>query len=113
MNLLRISATVLLVVAAAAGAAETTAPDDTNWLSYNHNVNGQRYVPLDQINRDNAAQLGEVCRLKVEDIGAFHTALLHVDGVLYFTNCNGHPRRQLDRLQRTLAPSLRRTGNKK
>jgi len=85
MNLLRTSATALLVVAAAAGAAETTAPDDTNWLSYNHNVNGQRYVPLDQINRDNVDQLGEVCRLKVEDIGAFHTSLLHVDGVLYFT----------------------------
>ena len=29
-------------------AADAAAPDNTNWLSYNHNVNGQRYVPLDR-----------------------------------------------------------------
>ncbi|MGE3848014.1 MAG: PQQ-binding-like beta-propeller repeat protein, partial [Gammaproteobacteria bacterium] len=60
-------------------------PDNTNWTSYNENVNGQRYVPLNQVTRDNAAELGEVCRLKVEDVGAFHTGILEIDGVLYFT----------------------------
>ena len=61
------------------------APRNTQWLSYNGNVNGQRYADLTQINATNAAQLGEVCRLKVDDIGAFHTGILQIDGVLYFT----------------------------
>lgn len=60
-------------------------PDNTNWLSYNHNVNGQRFVPLDQINRENAKDLAKVCSLKVDKVGAFHTSVLHVDGMLYFT----------------------------
>ena len=67
-------------------AADTTpAPVNTQWLSYNGNVNGQRYAALDQINTKNAAQLGEVCRFKVDDVGAFHTGILQIDGVLYFT----------------------------
>jgi alcohol dehydrogenase (cytochrome c) len=68
--------------------ADDATPQNTNWLSYNHNVNGQRYVPLAQINTANAAELGEVCRVQVEDIGAFHTAILHVDGVLFFTTAS-------------------------
>ena len=67
----------------AAGTA--AAPSNTQWLSYNGNVNGQRYAALDQINTKNAAQLGEVCRFKVDDVGAFHTGILQIDGVLYFT----------------------------
>ncbi|MCB1748967.1 MAG: PQQ-binding-like beta-propeller repeat protein [Gammaproteobacteria bacterium] len=62
-----------------------TVPDDTNWPSYNHNVNGQRWTALTQINSDNAAQLGEVCRLQVDDSGSFHTSILEIDGTLYFT----------------------------
>ncbi len=61
------------------------APSNTQWLSYNGNVNGQRFADLTQINAANAAQLGEVCRLKVDDTGAFHTGILQLDGVLYFT----------------------------
>ena len=66
-------------------AADIDAPQDTNWTSYNHNVNGQRYVDLKQITPDNAASLGEVCRLKVDETGAFHTSILEIDGLLYFT----------------------------
>ncbi len=69
-------------------SADSSAYKNTNWLSYNHNVNGQRYVPLAQINAANAAELGEVCRVQVDDIGSFQTALLHIDGVLYFTTAN-------------------------
>ncbi|MEQ8496341.1 MAG: PQQ-binding-like beta-propeller repeat protein, partial [Gammaproteobacteria bacterium] len=65
--------------------ATGSAPADSDWPSYNHNVNGQRWTELDQITVDNAARLGEVCRLPVEQVGAFHTSILHVDGVLYFT----------------------------
>ncbi len=70
---------------AAAAQPVVSVPDDTNWTSYNENVNGQRYVALTQITPENAAQLGEVCRLKVEEVGAFHTGILEIDGVLYFT----------------------------
>ncbi len=78
---------VLLAVSSsyAAEPAAPPAPSNTQWLSYNGNVNGQRYVDLNQINAANAAQLGEVCRLKVDDVGAFHTGILQIDGVLYFT----------------------------
>lgn len=68
--------------------AAPTAPQNTNWLSYNNNINGQRYVPLAEINTANAADLGEVCNLRVEDIGGFQTSLLHIDGVLYFTTAS-------------------------
>ncbi|MGH8598768.1 MAG: hypothetical protein ACREXT_19125, partial [Gammaproteobacteria bacterium] len=78
----------LLLIFAAGAVAQDAAPPDpinTEWLSYNGNVNGQRYADLNQINSTNALQLGEVCRLKVDDAGAFHSGILQRDGVLYFT----------------------------
>ena len=74
-----VSAAVCTVGPAAAGAG------DTQWPSYNLTVDGQRYAPLDQINAGNAKRLGEVCRVKAEDAGAFQTGLLQVDGLIYFT----------------------------
>ncbi len=77
---------LLAVVAVQAEPAATSAPpSDTNWSSYNENANGQRFVNLNQITVANAAQLGEVCRLKVDETGAFHTGLLEIGGLLYFT----------------------------
>lgn len=58
---------------------------DTQWLSYNGTVDGQRFSPLKQITAENAARLGEVCRVQVEDLGSFHTGLVQVDGVIYLT----------------------------
>jgi len=78
-------ASALTLVAACAVHAESSAPADTDWPSYNHNVNGQRWTELDQVTVDNAARLGEVCRLPVEQAGAFHTGILHIDDTLYFT----------------------------
>ncbi len=78
-------APALALVATFAAHAESSAPADTDWPSYNHNVNGQRWTALDQVTVDNAARLGEVCRLPVEQAGAFHTGILHIDGTLYFT----------------------------
>ena len=76
---------LLGVIAAHAEETAPPAPADTNWTSYNENVNGQRFVNLNQITPANAAQLGEVCRLKVDETGAFHTGILEIDGLLYFT----------------------------
>ena len=69
-------------------SAQETAPPDpanTQWLSYNGRVSGERYADLHQINRDNIGQLGEICRLKVDDVGSFHSGILEIDGTLYFT----------------------------
>lgn len=89
MSPLRIIMVALFAMAVTqAGAEQSVLPDNTNWLSYNYNINGQRFVPLDQINTENANQLGEVCRLKVDDIGSFHTSILHIDGVLFFTTAS-------------------------
>lgn len=60
-------------------------PANTEWPSYNSSVDGQRYAPLDQINVQNAARLGEVCRVQVDDAGAFQTGLVQVGGLIYFT----------------------------
>lgn len=91
MIVLRGCLVVALVFAAqVVRSVDAVAPDprNTNWLSYNANVNGERYAALAQINTANAAQLGEVCRLAVDDAGAFHSGLLQIDGVLYFTTAS-------------------------
>ncbi len=64
------------------------AAGDTQWLSYNGTVNGQRFADLNQISTDNASQLVEVCRAKIDEGGAFQTGLLQLDGVLYFTTAS-------------------------
>ncbi len=76
---------LLIAIVTCAHAAEAPPPSDTNWLSYNHNFNGQRYVAINEINVENAANLAQVCSLKIDDIGSFHTSILHINGVLYFT----------------------------
>ena len=35
------------------------------WSSYNKSPDGQRYSPLRQINSGNAAELAEVCRIRI------------------------------------------------
>ncbi|MGD9601438.1 MAG: PQQ-binding-like beta-propeller repeat protein [Gammaproteobacteria bacterium] len=60
-------------------------PENTVWPSYNGNVNGQRFADLAQIDTRNVGRLGELCRLKVDDAGAFHTGLVQIDGTLFFT----------------------------
>ena len=80
---------IFLMLLSSAGFAQfggpVVIPDNTNWLSYNGNVNGERYVHLNQINAENAKNLGKICSLKVDKLGSFHTSVLHVDGLLYFT----------------------------
>ncbi len=80
-----------LVIAATLLAANTgtaAGPADTNWMSYNGTLNGQRYSLLDQITVQNVASLTEVCRLQVDDSGTFQAGPLQIDGTLYFTNAH-------------------------
>jgi alcohol dehydrogenase (cytochrome c) len=78
-------AALLAILVGGFGSVDTASPPNTNWPSYNYNINGQRYVPITQINKENVSRLGLVCQLKVEELGSFHTSILHIDGALYFT----------------------------
>ncbi|MGE0681655.1 MAG: PQQ-binding-like beta-propeller repeat protein [Candidatus Binatia bacterium] len=80
---LAIAATLL-----ASGVGKAAGPADTDWMSYNGTVNGQRYSPLDQITVQNVVSLTEVCRLKVDDSGTFQAGLLQIEGALYLTSAH-------------------------
>src|ERR1700741_619205 len=81
-----LTALILTITLLAPGLGKAAGPADTNWMSYNGTVNGQRYSSLDQINVQNVASLTEVCRLKIDDSGTFPAGLIQIDGTLYFTN---------------------------
>ncbi|MBM4255869.1 MAG: c-type cytochrome [Deltaproteobacteria bacterium] len=90
-TLLLCTLTVLTITATLLSSARIQAadgPTDTNWMTYNGTVNGQRYSSLDQINVQNVASLKEVCRLKVDDSGTFQAGLLQINGTLYMTNAH-------------------------
>ena len=67
-----------------ADAAETP-PQNVDWPAYNNDMMAQRYSPLKQINAGNVTSLQEVCRVKVQDGGSFHTGPIVVDGIMYVT----------------------------
>ena len=67
------------------GQDETTFPADSDWPSYNFSLNGQRFVPIDRINKRNADQLERVCSLSMAESGTFQTSIIHVQGRLYLT----------------------------
>jgi alcohol dehydrogenase (cytochrome c) len=60
-------------------------PPGAEWPSYNKTLDGQRYSTLKQINKSNAAQLTEVCRVKIADGGSFQAGLIVIDDVMYAT----------------------------
>jgi alcohol dehydrogenase (cytochrome c) len=63
-----------------------TPPAHANdWMSFNRTLDGQRFVPLRQINRGNVAQLATVCEADMGILGTFHTGPLLVRDHLYVT----------------------------
>jgi alcohol dehydrogenase (cytochrome c) len=63
------------------GLAAEVAP----WPTVNLNYAGDRFAPFDQITPQNAALLGEVCRVRVDTGGSFQSGLVLVEGLLYLT----------------------------
>jgi alcohol dehydrogenase (cytochrome c) len=59
--------------------------DATPWPTVNLNYAADRYVSLDQITPQNAALLGETCRVRVDAGGAFQSGLLLMNGLIYLT----------------------------
>ncbi|MEO8307789.1 MAG: PQQ-binding-like beta-propeller repeat protein [Pseudomonadota bacterium] len=75
--------TVLAFAALCSAAFAQDVTPGAQWPSYNNRLNGQRYSPLKQITAENAAQLGEVCRVQIDGPTSFHSGLVVVDGVIY------------------------------
>lgn len=58
---------------------------DGNWASYGGGYNGDHFSPLNQINEDNADQLGLVWSVDLGQTISSHSAPLAVDGVVYYS----------------------------
>jgi alcohol dehydrogenase (cytochrome c) len=63
-------------------AAQTNT---TDWLLSNHDYSGQRFVDLQQINRQNVASLRPACLYQAGDTKAFHNNPVVHSGVMYVT----------------------------
>jgi alcohol dehydrogenase (cytochrome c) len=58
---------------------------DSDWLTYNRTLAGDRYSPLAQINTRNAKKLRVRCLLQLGELGSFETSPLAYEGRLYLT----------------------------
>lgn len=75
----------LLCGAWSATPGRALAAEATSWPTVNLNYPGDRFAASDQITPQNAALLGEVCRVRVDTGGSFQSGLVLVDGLLYLT----------------------------
>jgi alcohol dehydrogenase (cytochrome c) len=71
----------------AAGGADRKSPDAAagDWMTYNRTLAGDRFSPLDEINRGNVAQLREVCSYTLSEVSSLQTGPLVIGGTMYFT----------------------------
>ncbi len=77
-------------------AASGTMPTDADllqmqrgdWLTFNRNLAGDRYSPLDQITVRNAAGLRVQCALQLGELGSFETSPIVFGGRLYLTTAH-------------------------
>jgi len=61
------------------------AREPGNWLTYSRDYSGQRYSPLDQIHTGNVGKLRIAWIHQVDELDAFETSPIVVDGILYIT----------------------------
>ena len=85
---LLLAGAALIATSGLAATPASAAPENTDWPSYNNDLLAQRYSPLKQINAKNVASLKEVCRVKIQDGGTFHTGPIVVDGTMYLTTAH-------------------------
>lgn len=85
------AAAMLLASSSLAGAQNRPAAGETvDWPSYNADLSGSRYRPLDQINASNFSKLEVAWRFKTDAIGSrpefkLEGTPLAIDGVVYAT----------------------------
>ncbi len=69
-------------------AATNAAPPAVaaaDWPAYNRTLAGDRFSPLDEINRGNVAQLQPVCTYSLPEVSSLQTGPIVVAGTMYFT----------------------------
>ena len=74
-------------VVPAAVVAEDVA--DADWPSYNRTLAGDRFSPLDEIDRGNVAQVRVVCTYVLPEANAMQAGPIVVAGTMYFTTERG------------------------
>src|SRR5579872_3291734 len=87
-------AVVLVLLLSARGSLAQVKYEDilqgpgANWLSYHGDYQGQRYSPLDEINRRNVASLVPQWTYHVEGATRLEATPIVFDGIMYITNGN-------------------------
>ena len=71
------------------GSASVAQVADSDWLTYNRTLPGDRFSPLKEINRSNVAQLKAICTYTLPEVSSLQTGPLVVDGMMYFTTDEG------------------------
>jgi alcohol dehydrogenase (cytochrome c) len=59
--------------------------EPNNWLTYGGTYKSQRYTPLDQINKQNVAQIKPFWVYQIRQAGIIEASPIVVDGVMYIT----------------------------
>ncbi len=75
----------VIVTASLLAFTHTAYSADAGWPMFNQTYDAQRYSPLAQIDTTNVAQLKEICRVRVGELGGFGGSPIVVDGVMYVT----------------------------
>ena len=71
------------------GSSSVAQVADSDWLTYNRTLPGDRFSPLKEINRSNVAQLKAICTYTLPEVSSLQTGPLVVDGTMYFTTDEG------------------------
>lgn len=59
-----------------------------DWLTFNRDLGGDRYSPLDQISTHNSAHLQLRCTLQLGELGSFETSPIVYDGRMFLTTAH-------------------------
>jgi alcohol dehydrogenase (cytochrome c) len=65
------------------GARAQKQETSTDWFTMNKDYSAQRYVDLDEINKDNVGNLKEICEVGLNQPVIFNSGLLMAEGTLY------------------------------
>lgn len=66
-------------------AIDASAVAAADWPAYNRTLAGDRFSPLDEIDRSNVAQLRAVCTYTLPEVSTMQAGPIVVDGTMYFT----------------------------
>ena len=89
--------TLAMLVTASAALAQVpyerivkAETEPNNWLTYAGTYKSQRYTPLNQITKQNVAQLRPLWVYQIRQAGIIEASPLVVDGVMYITTSYNH-----------------------